>query len=83
MKHFSERPGAARGFCCGASLLALGLASAILVFAIAHALLLSPVDYRDPRTLIQLPERDAQGNLVSRRGMQPSVPVLVALGRMG
>jgi putative ABC transport system permease protein len=52
-------------FLAGAvSVLALGFTAAILVFAIAHALFLAPVDYRDPASLVQLRSRDPQGNLL-------------------
>lgn len=50
--------------------LALGLAAAVVVFAIARALLLSPVDYRDPGRLVQLRERDGQGNFAPLTGAE-------------
>src|SRR5215813_5889691 len=43
-------------------ILALGLAATTLVFTITKALLLSPLDYRDPGALVQLRERNAQGS---------------------
>lgn len=44
------------------AVLALGLAASTLVFTIAHALLLSPLEYRNPNTLVQVRERDPQGS---------------------
>jgi putative ABC transport system permease protein len=44
------------------AVLALGLAASTLVFTIAHALVLSPLEYRNPDTLVQLRERDPQGS---------------------
>lgn len=46
------------------AVLALGLAATALVFTIVHALLLNPLGYRSPDTLVQVRERDPQGSLL-------------------
>ena len=45
------------------AVLALGLAATTLVFTVVHTLLLTPLGYRSPDTLVQVRERDPQGTL--------------------
>jgi len=64
MRHLLRTIRHTPGFFTGATtVLALGLTAGVLVFAVARALVLAPVDYRDPGRLVQLQERDAQGRL--------------------
>ena len=50
-------------FLSAAAVMILGFSVCILVLSIAHALLLDPVAFRDPDTLVQIRESDAQGVL--------------------
>jgi len=73
LRSLVRRPGLA---CATGALLAVGLGSATAVFTLLDALLLRPLDVRDPGSLVQLVSQDDEGN---SRGF--SRPVFQALAR--